>query len=173
MREPGAPVRSHTNTSTNAANPVKSGTSTNQKDPRLSKTIPCRTPKKKNIIAITVNESTIANESLKSLLSRKSAYHSSSLTAGNPPSTRAATTSPNATGANQSRMRMIHMMHIPSSCLSIESSAKLSPSLSSGLAWRKIAARLLTVTHSQQSTRRTMLFQIFCPKKRPALSHLY
>jgi hypothetical protein len=51
---------------------------------------------------------------LKSLLSRKSARHSSLLTAGNPPSIRAAITSPSETGTNQSRIRMIHMMHLPS-----------------------------------------------------------
>jgi hypothetical protein len=151
MRESRPPVRSHSNTSNNAANPVKSGTSTNQKDPILIRTIPCRTPMKKNITAKTAKESPVDIESLKSLLSRKSARHSCSLTAGNPPSTRAARTSPSERGTNQSRIRMIHMMHLPSSCrpiVDMNCKAYSTAKLWSCLA--KNEGQLLSVTDSRQ-----------------------
>ena len=112
IRVSRAPMRSHSRMSNSAASPVKSGTSSNHNDPILIKTTPCRTPTKKNITAKIVNESPISKESLKSLLSRKSARHSSLLTAGNPPSSRAAITNPSETGSTQSRIRMIHTMHL-------------------------------------------------------------
>src|SRR5688572_14964107 len=165
MREARPPVRSHSNTSNKAANPVKSGTSTNQKDPILIKTIPCRTPKKKNINAKIVNESTVANESLKSLLSRKSACHSCSLTAGSPPSTRAAITNPNETGTNQSRIRMIHIMHLPSISMADHTTLKCKaysiPKLSTLLGVFRCG--LVGVTHLQQSKRRTWPFEVYRP----------